>query len=74
MVLTLIKNRNRTELALDAKMALDAGTLRCQPAEQKHADRFSSTKEMSINPHQSLIVLSSYLNVRKKPKISEKRL
>ena len=55
MVLTLVKNRNRTEMALDAKMALDAGTPRCQPAEQKHAGRFSSTKEMSINPYQGLL-------------------
>ena len=57
MVLTLVKNRNITEMALDAKMALDADTLRCQPAEQKRRDRFSSTKEMSINPHQVLLNL-----------------
>ena len=61
MVLTLVKNRNRTQIALDAKMALDAGILRCQPAEQKHTgtDRFSSTKVYSI-------VLSSYFNMQKK--------
>ena len=55
VVLNLAKNRNRTKMALDEKMALDAGTLRCQPAEQKHADRFSSTKEMSINRHKGLL-------------------
>ena len=42
MVLTLVKNRSRT------KMALNAGTLRCQPAEHKHADRFSSTKVFGV--------------------------
>ena len=51
----LVKHKNTTEMALDAKMALDAGTLRCQPAEQKHLDNFFSTKEMSINRHQGLL-------------------
>ena len=61
MVLTLVKNRNIT------KMALDADTLRCQPAEQKYADGFSSTKEMSlIRTKVYLIVLSSYFNMQKK--------
>ena len=72
MVLTFVKNRNRTETALDAKMALDAGIPQCQPAEQKHADRFSSTKGMcrSIRTKVYSIVLSSYFNKQKRPKIS----
>ena len=50
------QKQKQKKMALDTKMALDAaGTLRCQPAEQKHADRFSSTKEMSINPHQGIL-------------------
>ena len=55
VVLTLVKNRNRTKMVLDAKMPLHAGTLRCERAEQKHAGRFSNTKEVSVNPHQGLL-------------------
>ena len=71
MVLTLVKNRNRTEMALDATTALDAGTLQCQPAEKNMHREFRAPRVCrSIRTKVYSIVLSSYFNMQKRPKIS----